>query len=196
MKRREFITLIGGIVAVWPFAVRAQQPVPARRIGILLNRTPDDLEGQAGVAAFQQTLQQFGWFDGPKLRFDIRWGQDDIDHERKYAAELIELAPDIILAGGTMSVLALQNINRVLPIVFVGVTDPAGAGLVESLARPGGNATGFMLFEFGFTGKWLELLKQIDPSLKRVAVLRDSTNPAAIAQFGAVQAVARRLGWM
>jgi putative ABC transport system substrate-binding protein len=175
-------------------AVRAQQLVQIRRIGMLLNRAADDSEGQIGIAAFKQALQQLGWTEGANLRFDIRWGQDDLDHERRYASELVELAPDIVVASGTMSVGALQTINRALPIVFVGVTDPAGAGLVDTLARPGGNTTGFMLFEFGFTGKWLELLKQIEPSLKRAAVLRDPSNPAAMAQFGAIQATAQSLG--
>ena len=194
MQRREFITLLGGAAAGWPLAVRAQQPAQMRRIGVLMNRSVDDPEGQAGIATFQQTLQQFGWAESPNLRFDIRWGEDDAKLEGKYATELVELAPDIILASGTMSVGALQNINRALPIVFVGVTDPAGAVFVDSLARPGGNTTGFMLFEYGFTGKWLELLKQIEPSLKRAAILRDPANPAAIAQFGAIQAVASSLG--
>jgi putative ABC transport system substrate-binding protein len=188
------MALFGGAAAAWPMAVRAQQPVQIRRIGMLLNRAADDSEGQIGIAAFKQALQQLGWTEGTNLRFDIRWGQDDLDHERRYASELVELAPDIVVASGTMSVGALQTINRALPIVFVGVTDPAGAGLVDTLARPGGNTTGFMLFEFGFTGKWLELLKQIEPSLKRAAVLRDPSNPAAMAQFGAIQATAQSLG--
>jgi len=194
MQRRTFIAFIGGAVAAWPIAALAQSAVQIRRIGILLNRRADDPEGQAGVTAFRQALQQLGWADGQNLRFDIRWGQDDVDTERTYAAELVALAPDIVLAAGTMSVGALQKIASALPIVFVGVTDPAGAGFVDSLARPGGSATGFMLFEFGFTGKWLELLKQIEPGLKRAAILRDPTNPAGMAQFGAIQAAAQSLG--
>jgi len=196
MQRREFITLLGGVAATWPLAAQTQQPQPARirRIGILMNRASDDQEGQAGVAAFKQALQRFERADDPNLRFDVRWGADNIDLERRYAAELVELSPDIVLASGTMSVGALQNISRELPIVFVGVTDPAGVGFVDSLARPGGNATGFMLFEFGFTGKWLEILKQIEPNLKRAAVFRDAANPAAMAQFGAIQAVGQSLG--
>ena len=193
MQRRRFIAFIGGVVAAWPIAALAQL-LRIRRIGILLNRRADDPEGQAGVTAFRQALQQLGWADGQNLRFDIRWGQDDVDAERTYAAELVALAPDIVLAAGTMSVGALQKIASALPIVFVGVTDPAGAGFVDSLARPGGSATGFMLFEFGFTGKWLELLKQIEPSLKRAAILRDLANPAGMAQFGAIQAAAQSLG--
>ena len=194
MRRRKFMTLIGGAALSWPLAVHAQQPAQIRRIGVLMNRASDDLEGQAGIAAFQQALQQFKRADDPNLRFDVRWGADDIDRERRYAVELVELSPDVILASGTMSVGALQDISRGLPIVFVGVTDPAGAGLVDSLARPGGNTTGFMIFEYGFTGKWLEILKQIEPNLKRAAVFRDAANTAAMAQFGAIQAVAQSLG--
>ena len=159
-----------------------------------MNRASDDVEGQTGVAAFKQALQQFERAGDPNLQFDVRWGADDVELERRYAAELVGLSPDIILASGTMSVGALQNINRELAIVFVGVTDPAGAGFVDSLARPGGNTTGFMIFEYGFTAKWLEMLKQIEPNLKRAAVLRDAANPAAMAQFGAIQAVAPSLG--
>jgi putative ABC transport system substrate-binding protein len=192
MRRREFL-IVGGMAAS-PFAVRAQPTPQMRRIGVLMNRAADDREGQTGIAAFKQALQQFGWTDSANVRFDIRWGEDDLDTERRYATELVGLAPDIVLAGGTMSVGALQKLSRVLPIVFVGVTDPAGAGFIDSLARPGGNTTGFMLFEYGFTSKWLELLKQIEPSLKRAGVLRDATNPASLAQFGAIQAVAPSLG--
>jgi len=189
MKRREFIALIGGM-CVWPSTVHAQQANQARRIGILMNRAEDDAEGQAGVAAFRQAMQQHGWSD---LTFDARWGEDDVALERKYAGELVELSPTVILASGTMSVSAVQSVTSALPIVFVGVTDPAGAGFVENLAKPGGNATGFMIFEYGFTGKWLELLRQIEPKLKRAAVVRLPDNPAAMAQFGAIQAVAQSL---
>jgi ABC-type uncharacterized transport system substrate-binding protein len=195
MRRREFVMLIGGATMAWPLPVRAQQqPARIRRIGVLMNRASDDVEGQTGVAAFKQALQQFERAGDPNLQFDVRWGADDVELERRYAAELVGLSPDIILASGTMSVGALQNINRELAIVFVGVTDPAGAGFVDSLARPGGNTTGFMIFEYGFTAKWLEMLKQIEPNLKRAAVLRDAANPAAMAQFGAIQAVAPSLG--
>ena len=193
MRRREFITLVGG-AAVWPFAARAQQPERMRRIGILMNRAADDAEGQAGIAAFQQALQQLEWKVGSNLRIDVRWGQDDVALEHKYAAELVQLSPNIILAGGTMSVAAVQSITHALPIVFVGVTDPAGAGFVDNLARPGGNATGFMIFEYGFTAKWLELLKQIQPNIKRAAILRLPDSPTGLAQFGAIQAVAPSLG--
>jgi putative tryptophan/tyrosine transport system substrate-binding protein len=194
MRRREFITLIGGAAASWPLAARAQQSEPMRRIAVLMNRGADDAEGQASVAAFQQALQQLGWNDGGNVRLDIRWSHNDVDLDRKYAAELVALAPDVILAAGTLSVTALQRVTRTLPIVFVGVSDPVGAGVVDSLPRPGGNVTGFMIFEYSMSGKWLELLKQIAPSLTRAAVLRDSVNPAGIAQFGAIQATAQSLG--
>jgi len=194
MRRREVITLIGGAAAAWPLAARAQQPEQMRRIGVLMNRAADDPEGQASVAAFQQALQQLGWSDGRNVRIDIRWSHNDVDLDRKYAAELIALAPDILLAAGTLSVTALQRVTHTLPIVFVGVSDPVGAGVVDSLARPGGNVTGFMIFEYSMSGKWLELLKQIAPSVTRAAVLRDAVNPAGIAQFGAIQATAQSLG--
>jgi putative ABC transport system substrate-binding protein len=194
MRRRHFITLMGGAAAIWPLAARAQQPEPIRRIGVLMNRAADDAEGQAFVAAFQQVLQQLGWSDGRNVRIDVRWGANDPDRDRKYAAELVVLAPDIILASGTLSVAALQNVTRSLPIVFVNVVDPIGAGLVDTLARPGGNTTGFMLFEYSLSGKWPELLKQIAPNVMRAAVIRDATNPAGIGQFSAVQGAAQTLG--
>src|SRR5262249_36000812 len=156
MRRREFITLLGG-AAAWPLGARAQQGERMQRIGVLMNRAADDPEGQAGVAAFQTGLEQLGWSDGRNVQIDIRWGEDDIDRERKYAAELIALPPDIILASGTLSVMPLQRITRTLPIVFVNVTDPVGAGFVDSPAHPGGNITGFMNFEYSLSGKWLEL---------------------------------------
>ena len=192
--RREFISAFGGAAVAWPRGVRAQQPEPMRRIGVLMNRAADDPEGQALIAAFQQGLQQMGWSDGRNVRLDTRWGTNDVERDRRDGAELVGLAPDVILAGGTPGAAALQRITRSLPIVFVGVTDPVGAGLVDTLARPGGNVTGFMLFEYSSSGKWLELLKQIAPRVTRVAVLRDSANPAGIAQFGAIQAAAQPLG--
>ena len=194
MRRRDFITLMGGAAAAWPLAARAQQPEPMRRIGVLMNRAADQPEGQAEVAAFQKALQQLGWNDGRNVRLDIRWSANDVDLDRKYAAELVALGPDVVLANGTLSVAALQRVTRNLSIVFVGVSDPVGAGFVDSLARPGGNVTGFMIFEYSLSGKWLELLKQIAPSVTRAAVLRDSDNPAGIAQFGAIQAAAQSLG--
>src|SRR6516165_2839801 len=144
MRRRDFISAMGVVFAGSSSVVRSQQAEQARRIGVLMNRAADDAEGQAGIAAFQQALQHSGWKVGPDLKIDIRWGQDDVALEHKYAAELVELSPSIILAGGTMSVAAVQSITHALPIVFVGVTDPAGAGFVDNLARPGGNATGFI----------------------------------------------------
>ena len=160
MRRREFIGLIGG-AATWPLAARAQQQEHMRRIGVLMNAVENKPQGQARVAAFRQVLQQLGWSDGGNVRIDIRWGQNDIDRERKYAAELVTLAPDVILAAGTMSVAALQRETRTIPIVFNNVSDPVGAGFVSDLAHPGGNVTGFMIFEYSMSGKWLELLKQI-----------------------------------
>ena len=194
MRRRDFIALLGGAAATWPLAAHAQQSEPMRRIGVLMNRAADQPEGQAEVAAFRQALQQLGWNDSLNVRLDIRWSANDVDRDRKYAAELVALAPDVVLANGTLSVAALQRVTRTLPIVFVGVSDPVGAGFVDSLARPGGNVTGFMIFEYSLSGKWLELLKQIAPSVTRAAVLRDSANPAGIAQFGAIQAAAQSLG--
>jgi putative ABC transport system substrate-binding protein len=193
VRRREFITLVGG-AAAWPLAARAQQAERMRRIGVLINRAPDNKEGQARLAAFQQALQQLGWSDGRNARIDVRWGADDADRERKYAAELIALAPDIILAGGTVSAAAAQQASRSVPIVFASVSDPVGAGFVDSLARPGGNVTGFMSFEYSLSGKWLELLKEVAPGVKRAAVLRDAANPGGIGVFGAIQAVALSLG--
>jgi putative ABC transport system substrate-binding protein len=165
-----------------------------RRIGVLMNWAADDPQGQARLAAFQQALQQLGWSDGRNVRIDIRWDESDADRARRYAQELVALAPDIILANGTLSLGALQQVTRTLPIVFAVVADPVGAGFVDSLSRPGGNITGFMAFEYGFSGKWLELLKQIAPQVTRVAVIRNPAISAAIAQFGAIQAVAPALG--
>jgi len=195
MKRREFITLLGGAAATWwPLTAEAQQPEQLRRVGVLTNRVADNPEGQAAVAAFRQALQQLGWSDGRNIRIDMRWGVNDVDRDRRDVAELVALAPDVILASGTPSVAALQHASHSLPIVFVGVTDPVGAGLVDALARPGGNVTGFMLLEYSSSGKWLELLKQIAPFVKRVGVLRDTANPAGIAQFGVLQGAAQLLG--
>ena len=160
---------------------------------MLMNRAAESAEGQARVAAFTQSLHQLGWTDGRDVRIDIRWGEDKIDLERKYAAELIALGPEIVFASGTLSVIALQGTSRTLPIVFVGVTDPVGASLVNSLARPGGNATGFMIYEYSFGGKRLELLKQVAPGVTHVAVLRDPSNPSGSAEFAAIQALAQSL---
>ena len=194
MRRRKFITLLSGVAAAWPLAARAQQPERMRRIGVLLALAADDPYGQAQVAAFQQALQQLGWNDGRNVRIDIRWDESDADRARRYAQELVALAPDIFLAGGTISLGALQHVTRALPIVFANVADPVGAGFVDSLSRPGGNITGFLAFEYGFSGKWLELLKQIAPQVTRAAVIRDPALSFAIGVFGAIQAVAPALG--
>jgi putative tryptophan/tyrosine transport system substrate-binding protein len=194
VRLRDFIKAIAVSVA-WPLAAGAQQADgQMRRIGVLMNRAENDAEGQARIAAFRQALEQLGWNEGRNMRIDIRWGEDKIDLEHKYAAELVALAPDVILASGTMSVSALQALGRTLPIVFAAVADPAGAGFVESLAHPGGNATGFMLFEYSLGGKVLELLRQIAPGVTRVAVLRNPTNTGLLATFGAVRGAAQLLG--
>jgi ABC-type uncharacterized transport system substrate-binding protein len=194
MRRREFIILLCSATVAWPLAAKAQQPEQMRRIGVLMNRAASDAEGQARLAAFRQALEQLGWSEGRNVKIDIRWGEDKIDLERKYAEELVALAPDVVLASGTMSVAALQALSRTLPIVFAAVADPVGAGFVESMAHPGGNATGFMLYEYSLGGKLLELLRQIAPGVTRVAVLRDPTNPALLATFGAVRGAAQVLG--
>jgi putative ABC transport system substrate-binding protein len=194
MKRREFIRLLGGAAATWPLAARAQQPERMRRIGVLLSTAADDPESSARTASFLKGLQQLGWIEGRNLRIDIRWAAGDAELYRKYAAELVALAPDVILASSSPTVAALQAATRTVPIVFAHAVDPVGAGFVDSLARPGGNATGFVLFEYGISAKWLELLKEIAPALKRVAVLRDSTTAAGMGQFGAIQSVAPSFG--
>jgi putative tryptophan/tyrosine transport system substrate-binding protein len=194
MRRREFITLLGGAAAARPLSARAQQEKRMRRIGVLMNTGADDPGGQARVGAFHEALQQLGWTDGHNVRMDVRWGQNDVEHDRKYAAELVALTPDVILAVGTLSVAALQRETRTIPIVFDSVSDPVGAGFVDSLARPGGNTTGFMIYEYGLSGKWLEFLKQIAPWVMRAAVVRNSANPAGVAQFGAIRAMASPLG--
>ena len=160
MRRREFITLLGGAAAAWPLAARAQQGERVRRIGVLMNLAADDAEGQARIAAFLQGLQQLGWTDGRNVRIDYRWAAGDAGRFQRYAEELLALAPDVILASATPSVQALQQMTRTVPIVFANVSDPVAFGFVDSLARPGGNTTGFMQFEFGLSAKWLELLKQ------------------------------------
>jgi ABC-type uncharacterized transport system substrate-binding protein len=193
MKRRDFIKVIGGGAAAWPLAAHAQQGEPMRRIGVLMNFAADDAEGQARFAAFTQALQQLGWSEGRNLRIDIRWAAgNDI---RRHAAELAALAPDVLVAGtGTATVAPLLQATRTVPIVFTVVIDPVGAGFVTSLAKPGGNATGFTIFEYSMSGKWLELLKEIAPNVTRVAILRDPAIASGIGQFGAIQIVAPSLG--
>ena len=194
MKRRDFIKVIGGTAATWPMAARAQQTERIRRIGMLMGQTANDPEFKSAVAAFVQALQLSGWTDGRNLKINYRWAGGNADDTRKYAAELVELKPDAILVSGSAAVGPLLQVNRAVPIVFVRVPDPVGAGYVDSLARPGGNATGFTNFEYGLSGKWLELLKEIAPRLTRAAVLRDATLVAGTGQFGAIQAVAPSLG--
>ena len=194
MRRRDLIKLIGGVSALWPLAVSAQQPAKLQHIGVLLNRAAGDPEAADSIGAFVQGMGELGWRIGGNLRIEYRYSAGNPELFRKYASELVALAPDVILAAGTVSVAALQQLSRTIPIVFTSVSDPVGAGIVENLARPGGNATGFMVAEYSVSGKWLELLKQVAPELKRVAVLRHSGNPAGIAQFGAIQAVAPSRG--
>src|SRR5262245_11759997 len=192
MKRREFITLLGGAAAL-PLAARAQQPERIRRIGALTYLAADDAEGQARLAAFAQALKQLGWSEGVNLRIENRWATAD-DIQRR-AAELVAAAPDVLVAAtGTATVAALQQATRTIPIVFVIVIDPVGAGFVASLAKPGGNATGFTVYEYSMSGKWLELLKEIAPRVTRAAVLRDPAVASGIGQFGAVQIVAPSFG--
>jgi putative ABC transport system substrate-binding protein len=194
IRRREFIFTLGGAAAAWPLAARAEPTDRMRRIGVLMAITADDPESQARLAAFAQGLQQMGWTIGQNVRVDYRWGGVNADNLRKYAAELVALAPDVILAHSSAAVAPLLQATRSIPIVFTTVADPVGAGFVESMARPGGNITGFINFEYAFGGKWLELLKDIAPGVTRVAVLREAAIAAGPAQFGAIQAVAPSLG--
>ena len=193
MRRRKFIAVFAAAAASWPLAARVQEPV--RRIGVLMASTSDDPDFQARIMAFLQGLQQLGWADGRNVRIDTRWATTNPDDIRRHAAELAALAPDVILAGtGTATVAPLLQATRTVPIVFAVVIDPVGAGFVETLARPGGNATGFTIFEYNMSGKWLELLKAIAPDVRRAAVLRDPTIASGIGQFAAVQAAAPSLG--
>jgi putative ABC transport system substrate-binding protein len=194
VNRREFITLLGGAAAAWPMAARGQQDGRMRRIGALMNLAADDSESQVRVVAFAQGLSELGWTEGRNVRIDFRWAAGDVDRFRSHAAELVALAPDVILASASPGVGALQQVTRTVPIVFVTVVDPVGAGIVPNLARPGGNTTGFTLFEYAISGKWLEQLKEIAPGVTRVAVLRDSASPAGIGQFAAIQSAASSLG--
>jgi putative tryptophan/tyrosine transport system substrate-binding protein len=193
MQRRNFIALLGG-AAAWPLAARAQQAAQTRRVGVLRNLAADDAEGLARVTAFAQALQQLGWTDGRNLRIDYRWAAGDPERFQRYAHELLTLGPDVTLASATPSIVALERASRTVPIVFVAVADPVSAGFAESLARPGGNMTGFSIFEYGMSGKWLELLKEIVPRVTRVAVIRDQSLTSGTAQFAAVQSVAPSFG--
>ena len=194
MKRREFITLLGGAAVAFPLAASAQQRERTRRIGVLMNLASDDAEGQARLAAFLQGLQEAGWAVGRNMRIDLRWGGGDPESFRKQASELVALAPDIVFASGIPAATPLLQATRTVPIVFAQVVDPVGAGLVASLARPGGNATGFTSPEYGFAGKWVELIKEIAPGVTRVAVLRDATSSSGIGYMGAVRLAASSFG--
>jgi putative tryptophan/tyrosine transport system substrate-binding protein len=195
MRRREFLGVLGTAGIGWPLAAAAQQPERMRHIGLLMAAGADDPEYQARIRAFQQELEQLGWTEGRNARIDTRWATTNADEIRKHASELAALTPDVILAAtGTTTVAPLLEATRTVPIVFVLLIDPVGAGFVSSLARPGGNATGFLMFEYGLSGKWLELLKQISPSVTRVAVLRDPAIASGIGQFGAVQSAAPSFG--
>src|SRR4029453_18105399 len=193
MRRREFLGILGG-AAVWTVASKAQQAERVRRVGILSILGPDDPEGQARRAVFEQTLQQLGWTVGRDLKIETRQIGGDVDSLRRYAAELVALAPDVIFSIGSLTAASLQQATRTIPIVFMNVTDPVGAGLVESMDRPGGNITGFSNFEYSMSGKWAELLKQIAPNVTRALVFRDPTYAAGIGQFAAVRSVAQSLG--
>jgi putative ABC transport system substrate-binding protein len=194
MKRREFMTLLGGAAAAWPLAARAQQTERVRRVGVLMATAADDPEGQARMAAFLQGLQQWGWTVGGNVRVDIRWTAGEAEGIRKAVTEIVALAPDVIFANTTAVVGPLLQATRTVPIVFAVVADPVGAGYVNSLARPGGNATGFTVFEYGIAGKWLELLKQIAPGITRAVVIRDAAISAGLGLFGAIQSAAPSVG--
>jgi putative ABC transport system substrate-binding protein len=190
MRRREFITLLGGAAAAWPLAARAQQGARMRRIGVLLSTHEGDPSRRAQLTAFVQRLTELGWADGRNVHLEVRWTAGSVDAARKYAAELVALAPDVIISDTSFNVAAVQQATRTVPIVFGGVIDPVGGGLVDSLARPGGNTTGFTAFEYAIGAKWLELLKEIAPNITRAVVLRDPTIAAGIGQFAAIQATA------
>ena len=192
MRRRGFIQGIAASAA-WPLAARAQQVEQTPRIGALMNRAADAPEGQARLAAFKQSLEKLGWTEGSNVRIDVCWGADDFDLERQCATDLIARAPNILFASGTLSVSALQRVSRSVPIVFANVTDPVGAGFVDSLARPGGNITGFMIYEYSLSGKWLEMLKEVAPNVTRAAVIRNPDNPVGVALFSAIQAQAHSI---
>jgi putative tryptophan/tyrosine transport system substrate-binding protein len=194
VKRRQFITLLGGAAAAWPLAARAQQTERVRRVGVLMSVAAEGPDGQPRLAAFLKGLQALGWTDGRNVRIDLRWGAGDAERTRNFVAELVALGPDVILASGDHPVVALQQATRTVPIVFTMVADPVGAGFVESLAHPGGNTTGFTLYEYNMSAKWLELLKELAPGVKRVAVIREAGTAAGTGQFAGIQAGAPGLG--
>ena len=190
MRRREFIASVAATATVWPVASRAQQAQPRRKIGVLLNYLSEDLEGQARMKAFATAMRNLGWIEGENLQTEIRFAGDEADRYRTYSKELVEAAPDLIVAAASPSVAALQRLTHNVPIVFVAVIDPVGAGFVKSLARPSGNMTGFTVFEYSIGGKWLELLKELAPGVKRVAVVRDPSFAGGIGQFAVIQSLA------
>jgi putative ABC transport system substrate-binding protein len=194
MKRRDFIKTISGAVAAWPIAARAQQPERMRRIGVLMPGLAADPENQNRIAAFQQGLRELGWIDGRNVRIDYRWGGGDADRIRSSAVELVALAPDVIFGTASSIMGVLLQATRTVPIVFANNVDPVGAGYVDSLARPGGNVTGFLLFEYNIAGKWLELLKEIAPSVTRAAVIRDTQASSGVGQWAVIQAMAPSMG--
>jgi putative ABC transport system substrate-binding protein len=189
MKRRKFITVLGGAAATWPLVARAQQPERVRRVAIFMDLSEHDVEGQTRVAAFRKGLQDLGWTEGRNVKFDTRWTAGDPARMRRYAAELVGLAPEVIMNGGLPTLVAMQQETRTIPIVFAQVLDPVGAGFVENLARPGGNITGFVSFEYTMAGKWLETLKLIAPRILRIAAVRDLASPSEMGMLGAIQAV-------
>jgi ABC-type uncharacterized transport system substrate-binding protein len=191
--RRKFLATLGGAAVVWPLAARAQQSERMRRVGVLMNVAADDPTGQTRLLTFAQALAQAGWIDGHNIRIDVRWGPGDPERIRKYAAELVALAPDLILASGGTTLGPLREVSRTVPTVFTGVGDPVGAGFVDNLARPGGNATGFVAFEWSISGKWVDLLKEIAPGVTRAVVLRDSGLASGASQFAVIQAMAPSL---
>jgi len=193
MRRREFLGILG-CAAAWPIASKAQPTERTRVVGVLTNLGPDDPEAKARITVFEQTLQQLGWAVGRDLKIEIRETGSDLDQLRRYAGELVALAPDVILTIGSVALAPLQQATRTIPIVFVNVPDPVGAGFVQSMAHPGGNITGFSNFEYSMSGKWAELLKQIAPKATRALVLRDSSSAAGIGQFAAVRSIAQGLG--
>jgi len=194
MRRREFITVLGGAAAAWPLVARAQRTTPMRRIGVLQGLAANDPEGQRRFEALSHALQRLGWTDGHNIQIVHRFTDGDFDRARAYAAEMVALGPDLILTSGASTAGAMLQVSRTVPVVFVGAADPVGAGFVESLARPGGNATGFTSYEYSLSAKWLELLKEIAPGVRRVAVLRDPAITAGIGQFGSIQTAAPSLG--
>ena len=194
IARRKFIAALSGAAAAWPLTARAQQSEGMRRVGVLSGTGTDDPQGQADLAAFLEGLQKLGWTDGRNVRLDARWAAGNAADTRKYAVELVALAPDVIFANGSAAMGPLLEATRTVPIVFAIVPDPVGAGFVQSLSRPGGNATGFMMFEYGLTGKWLELLKEIAPGVTRAAILRDPSIAAGIGQFAVIQSVSASVG--